>query len=55
MQGKYNEQNKTKPIFLENIKGEYKLEQIEMYDGSPSDSLINKINRDIKALSSRSV
>ena len=26
-----------------------------MYDGSPSDSLINKINRDVKALSSRSV
>ena len=26
-----------------------------MYDGSPSDSLINKINRDVKALSSRAV
>ena len=40
---------------IQNIKGEYKLEQIEMYDGSPSDSLINKINRDVKALSSRAV
>ena len=40
---------------IQNIKGEYKLEQTEMYAGSPSDSLINKINRDVKALSSRSV